>query len=279
VSVRQRSDAWCFEQGTVVESMNSESRVRYTADLSMVSGLALAKASTVLADALRAGIASGQWDFGDALPSETQLGTITGFSRATIREALRLLEAEGLIAIRRGPMGGIKVTKPDLSQIARSLAFLIMLDEVPLRSLFEYRRIAEPVAARLAAERASDEERQELMDLATSSDPAGYRFELAFHAVLARCAGNELLRAMLVVPNELLQVHLRGEDISLHDVEHAASAHRQIAQAIVAGNGTRAEHVMTRHLESFEKLMDDHDRLEEPIVPRNRWGQSPFEGL
>src|SRR5690606_19768366 len=105
------------------------------------------KASVMLAADIRAHILGHGLPPGSALPSEPQLVSETGLGRATIREALRLLEAEGLITIKRGPHGGVTVRRPDVSRLSRSLAPILTLSEAPLRDLFVFRKAVEPQAA------------------------------------------------------------------------------------------------------------------------------------
>lgn len=229
------------------------------------------KASVLLAADLRGHILGHGLAPGSALPSEAQLVSDTGLGRATIREALRLLEAEGLIAIKRGPHGGVTVRRPDVSRLSRSLAPILTLSEAPLRDLFVFRKAVEPQAASLAASHATDEQRNRLIDLAGHDPHAGYDNEIGFHVRVAECAGNELMRVLLVVPYDLLRLHLELEEISDADVQEANEAHLAIAKFIAAGDPTRAGRAMLKHLESFEQRMQRQGRLDQPIVPRERW--------
>jgi GntR family transcriptional regulator, transcriptional repressor for pyruvate dehydrogenase complex len=229
------------------------------------------KASALLADEIRASILGHGLAAGSVLPSEAELVRDSGLGRATVREALRLLEAEGLILIKRGPQGGISVRRPDLSRLSNSIAPILTLTASPLRDLFFFRKAVEPAAAELAAKTAGDEQRQRLIELAGHREGAGYSNEVDFHVMVAECAGNELVRALLAVPHDLLRMHLEGEAITEEDVREANDAHRAIARAIAAGDGDRARRAMQRHLESFETRMERQGRLDQPIVPRERW--------
>ena len=80
---------------------------------------------------------------GTELPVEAELIRQEGVSRSTVREALRILEHEGLVTTRRGG-GGAFVTTPDARQTARSLAALLSVSQAHLRDLFEFRRLVEP---------------------------------------------------------------------------------------------------------------------------------------
>jgi GntR family transcriptional repressor for pyruvate dehydrogenase complex len=227
----------------------------------------------MLAEELRGQILSGAWQSGESLPSESELITATGYSRATVREALRLLEAEGNIVTKRGPKGGITVTRPGVEHLAKALAMLITQDEIVLEKLFEFRKLVEPEAAKLAAVHATAEQRQALLTFADMNLGPPYRHDAEFHVLIAHATGNELLSVLLLAPFELLRLHLAGESVSQHDVEGSVHAHQEIARAISLGDGERAKRVMLKHLQSYEDLMRAHGRLAEPIIPRHRWAQ------
>ncbi|MEV7225535.1 MULTISPECIES: FCD domain-containing protein [Polymorphospora] len=229
------------------------------------------KASVMLAADIRAHILGHALPAGSVLPSEAQLVSDSGLGRATVREALRLLEAEGLIAIKRGPQGGVTVQRPDLSRLSRSLAPFLTLSEAPLRDLFVFRKAVEPTAASLAAVHATDEQRDRLLRLADHDPHSGYSNEIAFHELVAESAGNELMRVLLLVPYDLLRLHLDVEDITADDVGEANAAHKAIATFIADGDQQRAGRAMLKHVESFEEMMQRHNRLDQPIVPRERW--------
>ena len=229
------------------------------------------KASILLANELRARILGEGMPAGTELPSEVELTRESGLGRATVREALRLLESEGLIAIRRGVQGGIEVTRPNLSQLSHSLAPILTLSEAPLADLVAFRMIVEPAVASLAAEQASEDQRTRLVELAEHGPGDGYQNEVAFHVLLAECAGNELVRVLLMVPHDLLRLHLGGENITVEDVREANRAHHRISHAVASGDGADAARAMLRHLESFRDRMERLGRLQQPIVPRERW--------
>ena len=231
----------------------------------------LPKASAMLAAELRAYILGHALAPGSTLPSEAELIASTSLGRATVREALRLLEAEGLIAIKRGPQGGVVVRRPDLSGLSRSLAPFLTLTEAPLRDLFAFRKAVEPWAASLAAEHATDAQRARLIELAGHHPGPGYRNEIAFHVLVAECAANQVLRALLVVPHDLLRLHLEVDEIPDDAVEEANNAHLAIAKHISSGDQHRAGRAMLKHLESFEEMMQRQGRLDQPIVPRTHW--------
>ncbi len=83
------------------------------------------KAGELLADQLRRRIATREWRDGDQLPPEQELTVLLGVSRATLREAFRILESDGLASVRRGMYGGVVVRVPSPAGPARQLAVLL----------------------------------------------------------------------------------------------------------------------------------------------------------
>jgi GntR family transcriptional repressor for pyruvate dehydrogenase complex len=236
-----------------------------------VNSRALPKAAAILASQIRAQILGNGMESGSALPSEPELIAQSGLGRATVREAIRILEAEGLLMVKRGSNGGIFVATPDLSKLSHSLAPLLTLSKAPLRDLTTYRKMVEPSAAGLAASLASEEDRASLLKLAEHNPGPGYVNEVAFHERVADLSQNLLLRVLVLVPNDLLREHLKGEAIEEHDVEEANEAHVAIAKAIAAGDAERASRAMMRHLEAFEDRMGRAGRLDQPIIPQEQW--------
>lgn len=230
------------------------------------------KASDLLAERLRAQILGRGLQPGDPLPSEAQIIAEHGFSRGTVREALRLLEVDGLIEIRRGPKGGVRVRHPEVSQIGRSLAVLLTLTETSTRAVLEFRKLVEPAAAAGAARSASRAQCQVLVDIA--EDGAGQRSlgrSIEFHEAVGACSGNRLLEVAVNGLGVELAWHTPGEPLSESDIAGTHDAHRSIARAIAAGNEQRAARLMLGHIEEFERVLDKHGRLDQPIVPRERW--------
>src|SRR5688500_1958208 len=114
------------------------------------------KTYVVVADQLRRRILGGELAEGERLPVEEELTAQFGVARTTLREALRVLESEGLIAIRRGRGGGPFVTHPDLGPISLALAASLQLQGASVGELDEARRLIEPQIAGQLARRHGD---------------------------------------------------------------------------------------------------------------------------
>src|SRR5947209_12328306 len=104
-----------------------------------------------IADELRSLIVSGELSEGESLGHEPDLVERFGVSRPSLREALRILEAEGLITVVRGVHGGVIVHEPDERMTARTAAMVLQARNVPLADVFEARAMLEPMAARAIA--------------------------------------------------------------------------------------------------------------------------------
>jgi GntR family transcriptional repressor for pyruvate dehydrogenase complex len=235
--------------------------------------LSVPKAAQVIADDLRTEIIVGGLLPDSHLPSEPELMARYQFSRASVREALRLLESDGLIYIKRGPRGGVRVSHPDDSHVSRSFSLLFATRGTPLRDLVRFRQMLEPEAASQAATYATAAQHERLMDATEpSAHGEGRPSELGFHSVLLDCTPNEMLRVTLTAVQRLSEWHIPMERLGAEEIAGTQKAHRRIALAIVRGDGEAAAKGMLHHLQSFERVLHDLGRLDQPIVPREQWG-------
>jgi DNA-binding GntR family transcriptional regulator len=180
-----------------------------------------------------------------ALIDERELIERLEIGRTPVREALRRLAHERLVEVY--PRRGMFVTGVDVRELAR---------------LSEVRELLEPEAARLAAERATDTDREHLSLLMTELDAgldAGgselMDLDERIHRAVYRAAHNDLLEATL---EQYYALALRIWSIALdraHELEEAVEAHRALLEAIQAGDGERAADTMRAHVQDFEQAM------------------------
>jgi DNA-binding GntR family transcriptional regulator len=175
-----------------------------------------------------------------ALIDERQLVESLGIGRTPVREALRRLSQEQLVEVF--PRRGMFVTGVDVRDLAR---------------ISEVRAALEPEAARLAADRATDEERDELASLGDQikrgADLMG--LDERIHRAIYAAAHNHLLEKTL---GEYYVLALRIWMIALdhaQDLEDAVEAHRDLIHEIVVANGDGAADIMRAHVENFEQAM------------------------
>ncbi len=118
----------------------------------------LPKTGEVVAERLRRQIARGELTIGQRLPPEDELTAVFGIARTTLREALRILESQGLVEIRRGRTGGPVVTMPKIDSLAEGLAVTLQLQGTTAGDLDVARQLIEPrLAARLATHHTADD--------------------------------------------------------------------------------------------------------------------------
>lgn len=164
-----------------------------------------------IADELRRLIVSGELSEGDSLGHEPDLIERFGVSRPSLREALRILEAEGLISVIRGLRGGVVVHEPDQRMTARTAALVLQARNVSLADVYEARSIIEPAAARIvASSRGHRSAAAELRSLIEDEeqvieDPEAFGHANAlFHARLVELAGNQTLGIVAEMLNEIV---------------------------------------------------------------------------
>lgn len=231
-------------------------------------------ASAVLAAELRSRIVREQLPDGTPLESEAELIASTGLSRASVREAIRLLAAEGVITTQRGPGGGIRVSRPDLDVSTRSIAMLLARSGAPLRELFELRLLLEPRAAELAATAAGESDLESIRR-AVADDGEHLPEMLDFHRLVARSAGNEFLAVTLEIVHSLAGWHTPLEALAEPTLDFGRRAHRRIAERIIARDGAGASAAMRTHLEAFLEELDRLHRLDEPVIRAAEWDPRP----
>lgn len=164
-----------------------------------------------IADELRRLIVSGKLSEGDSLGHEPELVERFKVSRPSLREALRILEAEGLITVVRGMLGGIIVHEPDERMTARTAALVLQARNVSLADVYEARTFLEPTAVRVIASLRSRQgavaELRQLIkqEVRVILDPDAFGPANArFHERLVALAGNQTLTIVAEMLNEVV---------------------------------------------------------------------------
>lgn len=223
------------------------------------------KASDVLAEHLRQQILDGTLVEGSALPVERDLAALVGLGRQTVRDALRVLEIEGLVMTRPGRAGGSFVRRPDTGTLERNLSVLVSGRGVRFRSLLETREALEPAAAQLAALHRTPSDLTRLDEaadrLATAQDIPGFlQCNADWHVAVATASHNEIIEAVV---SSLSRVILRSTDIDEFNSEETMAAtlkaHDRIMAAIRAGDGDRAASAMSNHVHTYRTLVETYD--------------------
>lgn len=221
-----------------------------------------------VADELRALIVSGELAEGDSLGREPDLVERFGVSRPSLREALRILEAEGLITVVRGVRGGVIVHLPDERMTARTAATLLQARNVSLADVFDARAQVEPLAARLIASmrgrRAAVAELRALIDQEeeTIAEPEAFGVaNAAFHERLVSLAGNQTLSIVAEMLNEIVvravtAVSSDGDVVgSLAVRRRGLRSQRHLLDVIEAGDADGAEAHWRAHMAVVGRVM------------------------
>jgi GntR family transcriptional repressor for pyruvate dehydrogenase complex len=216
------------------------------------------KAYEQVNDQLRELIVSGELAPGERLPNEAVLAREFGVSRATVREALRILTAQNLIRTTKGTGGGSYVTLPTVDHISEfirgSLNLLSESEFVSLEEFLELRELIEIPAARLAATRSSERDVERLRE-SIPEQPLGmttqeqFAYNKGFHTVIVEACGNTLLYIAAQPVFTVLQTHLARSTLGRSFHRSINEHHRRILGAIQAGDAEGAASEMRAHLE------------------------------
>lgn len=225
-----------------------------------VGRIAVPKASDLLAQRLRDQILSGAFAVGDLLPTERELVRETGLGRSSVREALRILENQGLIVTRAGRNGGSVVQRPARGTVEDSISLFIRGQALRLSALLEVREGVEPVAARLAALHRSEADLARLDALgaemaeahAAGDVPRFLRLNIDWHLAVVRASRNELLIAFISALAQGIHSATDLDNFNSDEVRAATLAiHDRVAAAIRAGDADAAERRMRRHVRAY----------------------------
>lgn len=228
--------------------------------------VAVPKASDVLADHLREQILSGKLAEGSALPVERELAASVGLSRGVVRDALRVLEIEGLITTRPGRAGGSFVRRPDATTLRRSLSVLVSGRGVSYQSLLETRDALEPAAAELAALNRTGEDLAQLdavtqqMRDAVGDIPAFLELNAQWHMAVVAASHNEIMQIIL---DSLSRAIVQATDVSGFNTQRTMTdtltAHERILAAVRKGDAQKAATAMSKHVHGYRMLIEAYE--------------------
>jgi GntR family transcriptional regulator, transcriptional repressor for pyruvate dehydrogenase complex len=215
------------------------------------------KSYQALADHLREQILGGHIPEGSPLPNERDLGGSTGLSRGSVREALRMLEVEGLLSVKPGRNGGSTIRLPGTDGVSRSLGAYVRGQKIPFDAGLEAREALEPALASLAAIHRTRADLAVIAEAANAMADAGddnTRFIAAntrWHFAVAQASRSRLLIALIAACGDLLHQPNVADFVS-RDIRHAViRAHAAIEAAIRDGDPKAARRRMARHVKSY----------------------------
>jgi GntR family transcriptional repressor for pyruvate dehydrogenase complex len=218
--------------------------------------------SSRITQQIRTALFAGQIKPGEALGSEKTLAARFGVSRMAMRDALRSLEAAGIVDIKVGAKGGVFIARGNHMKFADALAIQLKLVGVTVEEMFDSQIAIEVTAAEFAAKRATPDDLQKLRDLLdelkalslTALLPKGAsRFTtlaMQFHEALVDTAHNRALSAQFRALRLVLEpVYARGTTSAV--ARRVVSAHQAVYDCIETGDGERASALLRKRLETI----------------------------
>jgi GntR family transcriptional repressor for pyruvate dehydrogenase complex len=227
---------------------------RNTADL--FSPVSVGRISEVIVEQMRILIREGKLVPGDRLPSERNLCERFGVSRVTVREALRVLEASGLVEIRVGARGGAFVTLPSSERVGEGLAELLTLAPMTASDVTEARMVFELGILPLVVERATDEDIADLRILVeqglSALEAGSYTMAMsaAFHVRVASSTHNPAIEMLVQSFHGPMLMSLQQAQVAAPLMgPRGAHEHFELVEAIEQRDAERAVAIMSRHLQ------------------------------
>jgi GntR family transcriptional repressor for pyruvate dehydrogenase complex len=209
------------------------------------------RASELIVDQIRDAFFKGM-KAGDWLGTEGELAERFGVSRLTMRDAVRTLETYGMVEVKVGAGGGLRIAQVEPRHFVEALAVQLHLLDANLDDLVAVVAMLEPHAARLSATHRSQEQLDRLRNalerhVNPEEDPVAYHLAAAdFHAIIAESAGNDALfvtlRALRINEEHLLEPH--ALPAGAHTI---LWTHQGIFEAIESGEADLAHRLMDAH--------------------------------
>ena len=218
---------------------------------------AMLVAQRIVRDLVRGGLRPG-----DLLPPERTMLDKYETGRGTLREALRLLEFQGVIALKPGPRGGPVLLDPDASHLASTVVLLMQLKHAPFRTIVEVRSALEPMISSLAATRMSDESIEDLggtIDQMRDNPDDQHAFLDAnkrFHDIIAWSSGNALFGYIVDSLLGIMDGTIIGIDYPGPRRTAILKAHENIFNAIHDRDADSAEALMRRHINEYVRYAE-----------------------
>lgn len=190
---------------------------------------------------------------GDRLPPERQLANLLEVSRPSLREALHILQAQGLVQIKHGQ--GTFVQEP---VVAQELRASVMTKTHGLNELFDVREVLEVPASKWAAEKASKEDIRLLratlnqIDTVTATKPIDFgqlqALDAKFHLTIVGIVGNRFINQTLNVLQDVMKMSMETTLRLPGRSDISRSQHIEILAAIESGNGELASDLTLQHI-------------------------------
>jgi GntR family transcriptional regulator, transcriptional repressor for pyruvate dehydrogenase complex len=203
---------------------------------------------------IKTAILTGQCRAGDFLGSENDLAASLGVSRLPVREAIGRLQALGLVEVKTGAGGGVRVASGKPDHIAEMLAIQLVLDGLDAEQVLVAQRIVEVAAVSIAARSAKADDIDGLESALTDAerlleDPKAFTAaSMSFHAAVGEASGNRFLSIMMQAVALALE-QVTAPDTTVEVAKRVAANHRKLLDAIKAGDEVASVQLINRHLD------------------------------
>jgi DNA-binding FadR family transcriptional regulator len=226
-----------------------------------------AKLADQVRDALKKAIEDSTFKVGDILPTVEKIAVYFKVSKVTVREALRSLEEEGLIQMKRGASGGIYVTTPGVDRVRDSVIHAWSFGGLRPAELTEFRQFLEPGVAELAALHRTDEDIKALQanieycEKVTREGKIDLVKHLEFHRLLANACHNKLIsgfmEAVTKVHEELFKKLKLTSEVGIKDLEY----NKRIFDCLINRDKENIRRLMVEHFEIFKELFNTNQSM------------------
>ncbi len=221
----------------------------------------------LIAERLRTQILSGELVPGDRLPTEDQLMAQFGIARNTLREALRVLESQGLVRVLRGRGGGPVVTRPDLQPMSAALATVLQLRNTTVDDLDTARSLIEPQLVGWLAKHHDESDIAALADAVQRADAATEADDfdafaaaaVGVHETLIERSGNNTLSVLSQLLHEMVQAYYERHKVDQKAMRRAVSSYRRLTLLISEG---RADEAIAHWQALMSYTISGHDPFE-----------------
>ena len=219
------------------------------------------RVSESVANQIRQAIFSGRLEPGHKLPPEREMAEQFATSRVALREALRSLEQEGMIEIRRGFGGGAFVADFDnaLRALIDSLSTVVKLGQADSGNLTEVRSMLEPVMARMAAARATEDDVRAMQEIVEAQEQElrsgvlSRKFDMEFHRVMANACHNPVLSIVVTAINDAIRDAIYRSKLTTEMREQVVRYHRELFEAISRRDEELAGRLMEEHVVAVQR--------------------------
>lgn len=221
-----------------------------------------------LAEAIKSWIVEHALQPGDRLPNEIEVMEMFDASKSTVRESMRVLEAQGIITTKSGPKGGIFVNEMSENKAQALLSNYLFFKDTSISDLYQIRLALEPEVAASLSGKLSEAQLQQLSDqIDKYRKPPKDIFEerehhiasLEFHSILASFSDNELLKFIVRFTAQLLTnltIYKKlYEPGNLKLWQTGIESQTALIKALQAGDGEQAKSTMAQHMLSAYQLM------------------------